>query len=321
MMDPTDTQFGQLTGAKVGSRVHQGVNVTTETVLDNGAHTREPLRQVPVTMVQVIEPSKGWLAINWAELWQYRELLYFLIWRDVKVRYKQTLLGAAWAVLQPVMTMIVFTIFFGRLAGLSSKTGGVPYPIFSYAALLPWTFFANSVGNSGNSLVGSTNLITKVYFPRLVIPLASVGAGLVDLGISFLVLLGMMLYYSTPLSWQLALVPALLLGTVLVATGVGTLLSALTVTYRDFRYVVPFMMQIWMFVTPVTYPSSLVPAKWRWLLALNPMGGFIEGFRGAFLARPLDWPQMSLSMVFALLLFLAGGAYFRKVERRFADVI
>ncbi len=269
----------------------------------------------------VIEPPSGWIAINWSEIWRYRELLYFLTWRDVKIRYKQTALGAAWAILQPVMTMIVFSLFFGKLAGLGDKTGGVPYPIYVYAGLLPWTFFANSIGNCGNSLVGSSNLITKVYFPRLIIPIAAVGAGLVDLAVSFTVLLGLMVYYGIAPSAQILFVPLFLAGTVLCATGVGTLLSALTVAYRDFRYVVPFMVQLWMFITPVIYPSSVVPEQYRWLLALNPMSGLIEGFRAAFLNRPLDWPHIGVSLCIALLAFIAGATYFRSVERRFADII
>jgi lipopolysaccharide transport system permease protein len=284
-----------------------------------GAEPQNSLTVEP--MVQVIRPRTGWSGVDWPELWRYRELLYFLTWRDVKIRYKQTVLGAAWAILQPLMSMVVFSLFFGRLAGLDHRTGGVPYPIYIYAGLLPWTFFANSNTNSGNSLVGNSNLITKVYFPRLIIPLAAVGAGLADLAVSFLVLIGMMLYYGTGFSWQLLLVPVFLVGTVLTATGVGTLLAALTVAYRDFRYVVPFMVQIWMFVTPVIYPSSIVPIKWRWLLALNPMAGLIDGFRGAFLARPLPWPQVGLSLALSVIVFLSGAAYFRKVERQFADII
>lgn len=219
------------------------------------------------------------------------------------------------------MTMVVFALFFGRLAGLGQKTGGIPYPIYVYAGLLPWTFFANAIGSSGSSLVGSSNLITKVYFPRLVIPLAAVGAGLVDLAVSFTVLLALMLYYRTPLSWQLMTAPLFLAGTVLVATGIGSLLSALTVSYRDFQYVVPFMIQLWLFVTPVIYPPSIVPEKWRWLLFVNPMAGLIEGFRAAFLARPLDWPHVGISLLVAAALFLAGTTYFQQVENRFADVI
>ena len=268
----------------------------------------------------VIEPPRGWVGINWAEIWRYRELLYFLTWRDVKVRYKQTVLGAAWAVLQPFMQMVVFSIFFGKMAGMAKQTD-VPYPIFAYSGLLPWTFFANAISNSGNSLVGSSNLITKVYFPRLVIPLASVGAGLLDFAISSGVLLALMAYYGIPITWQLLLVPLFLAGTILAATGVGTLLSALTVAYRDFRYVVPFMVQLWLFVTPVIYPTKMVPPAWRWVLSLNPMAGLIDGFRGAFLGRALEWPTIAISLAVSILVFLGGAAYFRAVERRFADII
>jgi lipopolysaccharide transport system permease protein len=300
-----------------------GADVAENTLIEPVRIPAEVERQsVPLSpVVQVIEPPRGWVGINWREIWRYRELLYFLTWRDVKVRYKQTVLGAAWAILQPFMTMVVFSIFFGRLAGLGAKTGGVPYPIYVFAGLLPWTFFANAIAGSGKSLVGSANLITKVYFPRLVIPLAAVGAGLVDLGVSFAVLLALMVYYGTTLSWQLALVPLFLVGTILAAAGVGSLLSALTVAYRDFQYVVPFMVQLWMFVTPVIYPPSIVPVRWRWLLSLNPMSGLIDGFRSSFLARPLDWPSITLSLLVAALLFLAGTAYFRRVEHRFADII
>jgi lipopolysaccharide transport system permease protein len=295
--------------------------MSEEALIEVRAPSSSPAPQAADAPAQVIEPPRGWVGINWSEIWRYRELLYFLTWRDVKVRYKQTALGAAWAILQPFMTMVVFSIFFGRLAGLNQKTGGVPYPIYVFAGLLPWTFFANAIGTSGSSLVGSSNLITKVYFPRLIIPLAAVGAGLVDLAVSFVVLLVLMLYYGTVLSWQLALVPLFLLGTILVATGVGSLLSALTVAYRDFQYVVPFMVQLWLFATPVIYPSSIVPGRWRWLLCLNPMAGLIDGLRSAFLARPLDWPHLGLSLATAVLLFLAGAAYFRRFELHFADII
>jgi lipopolysaccharide transport system permease protein len=272
-------------------------------------------------VLQVIEPARGRIGINWSELWHHRELLYFLTWRDVKIRYKQTVLGAAWAVLQPLMTMIVFSLIFGRLAGLGAKTGGTPYPVYVYTGLLPWTFFANAIANSGNSLIGSSNLITKVYFPRLIIPLAAVGAGLMDFAISLVVLFALMGFYGTAISWQVLFLPLFLAGTLVAATGVGALLSALTVAYRDFQYVVPFLVQLWLFVTPVIYPSSLVPQQWRWLLSLNPMAGLIDGFRAAFLGRPLEWPHVGLSLLVAGLLFVGGAAYFRKVERRFADVI
>ena len=269
----------------------------------------------------VIEARPGWMAIDWKEIWRYRELLYFLTWRDVKIRYKQTVLGGAWAILQPFLTMIIFSLFFGRLAGLGQKTGGIPYPIYVYSGLLAWTFFANAVTNSSNSLVGSAYLITKVYFPRLIIPLAAVAVGLVDFAVSSVVLLGMMVYYGTAITWQLLLVPVFLAATVLTATGVGTFLSALTVSYRDFRYVVPFAIQIWMFVTPVIYPITIVPARWRWLLSLNPMTGLIDGFRSAFLAHRVDWGVVAISATMSFVICVVSLIYFRRVERQFADVI
>lgn len=271
--------------------------------------------------LQVYEPTKGWKGINWAEIWRYRELLYFLAWRDIKVRYKQTVLGAAWAIMQPIMSMVIFTVIFGRFAGMDHKTGGVPYPIYVYSAMLPWTFFANSVGNGGSSVVSSANLISKIYFPRLIIPLAAMGASLVDLAVSGVVLIGMMAYYGTSLSWQIALVPVLLLGTILTAIGVGALLAAFTVSYRDFRFVVPFLIQIWMYITPVMYPASIVPARFRWALVINPMAGLIGGFRAAFLATPLYWGQIAASLGIAVLFFIVGVSYFRHTEERFADVI
>lgn len=275
----------------------------------------------PSDVLLVIEPPRGWIGINWKEIWRYRELLYFLTWRDVKVRYKQTVLGAVWAILQPLLTMLVFTLIFGRLAGLAQKTGGIPYPIFVFAALMPWLFFASALTQSSASLVASSNLITKVYFPRLIIPLAAAGAGLVDLAISSVVLVALMIFYGVALSWQLLLLPLFLLGTLLAATGVGALLSALTVAYRDFQYVVPFMVQLWLFGSPVMYPSGLVPAKWRAVYFLNPMAGLIDGFRAAFLNQPLHWGHIGLSLAISAALFVAGSAYFRRVERRFADII
>lgn len=269
----------------------------------------------------IIKAQDNVAKIPWNELWRYRELLYFLIWRDVKIRYKQTVLGALWAILQPLLTMLIFTLFFGKLAGMASKTGGAPYPIYVYAGLLPWTFFANAVTNSSNSLVGSVNLITKIYFPRLIMPVASVIAGLVDLALSFLVLLVMMAYYHTPLGWQIITIPLLTIGVVLIAIGVGSLLSALTVAYRDFRYIVPFMIQIWMFITPVIYPLSVVPAKWRMVMMINPIAGYIEGIRNAVLNRPIAWEHVLISSVVAGLILITGCIYFRKVERRFADII
>jgi lipopolysaccharide transport system permease protein len=269
--------------------------------------------------VTIIEPRRGWHMLDWRELWAFRELLWALTARDIKVRYKQTLLGAGWAVLRPVITMVIFSVVFGRLAKMPSDD--FPYPVFVYAALLPWTFFASAIGASGASLVGSSPLVSKVYFPRLIIPLSSIGAGLVDLIVSTGVLLLMMLWYGVGWTWNLLAAPVLLLFVVFTALGVGTLLSALTVAYRDFTHLTPFLVQIWMFVTPVIFPVSLVPEKWQWLLYLNPMTGLVEGFRSAFLGRPFDLAGLAASIAIAAALFLAGVAYFERVERRFADII
>ncbi len=269
--------------------------------------------------VTVIEASRGWRALDLRELWAYRELLWVLTERDIKVRYKQTVLGAAWAVIQPVMLMVVFSIFFGRLAGMPSD--GFPYPIFAYCALLPWTFFANALSSSANSVLGSSNLISKVYFPRLIVPLASIGSWLVDFLIAALILLGLMVYYDVGWTLNLLAVPLLLFGVVVAALGAGTLLSALTVAYRDFRYVIPFLLQFWMFATPVVYPASLVPARWQWLIELNPMTGLIEGFRSAFLGRPFDGMAIAISIGVSIVMLLVAVAYFERVERRFADIV
>lgn len=267
----------------------------------------------------VIQPIKGWRMLDWRELWAYRELLWVLTARDIKVRYKQTVLGAGWAILRPFITMVIFSVVFGQLAKMPSD--GFPYPVFVYAALLPWTFFAASIGTSGGSLVGSSHLVSKVYFPRLIIPLSSVGAGLVDLLISTGILLLMMLYYGVGWSWNLLAAPLLLMAVIFTALGVGTLLSALTVAYRDFTHLTPFMVQIWMYVTPVIFPVSLVPERWQWLLYLNPMTGLVEGFRSAFLGKPFDLQGLGISFAIAIAIFLIGIAYFEKVERRFADII
>lgn len=267
----------------------------------------------------VIEPPKGWHMLDWPELWAYRELLWVLTMRDIKVRYKQTVLGAAWAVIRPFITMVIFSLVFGQLAKMPSD--GFPYPVFVYAGLLPWTFFAGAIGASGNSLVGSAHLVSKVYFPRLIIPLSSVGAGLVDLLVSTGVLLLMMLWYGVGWSFNLLAAPLLLVGVVFISLGVGTLLSALTVAYRDFTHLTPFMVQIWMYITPVIFPVSLVPERWQWLLFINPMTGLVEGFRSAFLGRPFDLQGLSISFAIAIAVFAIGVAYFEKVERRFADII
>jgi lipopolysaccharide transport system permease protein len=272
------------------------------------------------TDILVIRPSRGWLKLNLRELWDYRELLYFLVWRDIKVRYKQTVLGAAWAILQPVMTMIVFSVFFGRLAKVPSD--GIPYPVFAYTALLPWQLFAYALSESANSLVGSQNLIQKVYFPRLVVPISSVLAGLVDFAIAFLVLLGLMAYYGIRPTAAIAVLPFFVILAIATALSVGLWLSVLNVQFRDVRYTIPFLTQFWMFATPVAYPSSLVPERWRPLFGLNPMAGVVEGFRWALLGKstspgPLLW--VSIAAVVALL--IGGLAYFRRMEKTFADVV
>lgn len=269
--------------------------------------------------VTVIEPTTGWRMLDIREIWVYRELFYVLTMRDIKIRYKQTVLGVAWAIIQPVTMMIVFSVIFGNMAKIPSQS--FPYPIFVYAGLLPWLFFANSVTTSSLSLVGSAHLVSKVYFPRLIIPLSSVGVGLVDLVISSVVLLLMMLYYGVAWTANMLAIPLLLAGVIFTALGVGTLLSAVTVAYRDFRYVVPFLVHVWMFASPVIYPSKLVSENWQWLLLSNPMTGFIDGFRSAFLGNPFDFGAIAISLAVAMVIFIWGIAYFEKVERHFADII
>lgn len=275
----------------------------------------------PGEFVRVIAAGAKGGALDWRELWNYRELLAFLAWRDIKVRYRQTALGLSWALLQPLALMAVFGLVFGRLAGLAEKTGGTPYPLFVLAGLLPWTFFATAVGASGNSLVGSAQLVTKVYFPRLIIPLATVAVGLLDLAVSLVLLAALMWYYGVRPGWALLLAPLPLLGVVVVTVGVGALLAALTVAYRDFRFVVPFLIQFWMFVTPVIYPSTLLPERWRLVQAVNPLAGLLDGFRSCVLGLAVDWRSLSLSAGVGLLAIFVGAVYFRSVERRLADVI
>lgn len=267
----------------------------------------------------VIEPTHGWQAIELRDLWRYRELLYFLTWRDIKVRYKQTLLGAAWAVLQPLLTMVVFSVIFGQLAKLPSD--GVPYPIFTFTALLPWQLFAFALTNSSNSLVGSQNLVSKVYFPRLVIPIASVLPALVDFAISFVVLLGMILYYQIGLTPRILVLPLFLLLALATALGVGLWLSALNVEYRDVRYVVPFLTLFWQYATPVAYSSSLIPSQWRLVYGLNPMTGVVEGFRWALLGKGDVGAMLWISVAIIMVLLVSGLAYFKRMEASFADVI
>ena len=267
-----------------------------------------------------IEPSRGWVSLKLHELWEYRELLYFLTWRDIKVRYKQTVLGAAWAIIQPCFTMVVFSLFFGRLAGIPSD--GVPYPIFSFAALVPWTFFANGLNQSSNSLVSSASLITKVYFPRLAVPIATVFSGVVDFALAFFVLLGMMLYYGVIPTVNALWIPLFFLLALTTSLGVGLWLSALNVEFRDVRYVVPFLTQFWMFSTPIAYPSSLLSEPWRTLYGLNPMVGVVEGFRWALLGtNNAPGPIVVASSLAALAILVGGAFYFRRMEKTFADVV
>jgi lipopolysaccharide transport system permease protein len=267
-----------------------------------------------------IQASHGWTSLGLRELWAYRELLYFLTWRDVKVRYKQTALGAAWAIIQPFFTMVVFSLFFGRLARMPSD--GIPYPIFSYAALVPWTFFANALGGATNSLVGSSHLIKKVYFPRLAIPLATVLSEALDFTIAFAVLLVMMLYFRVTPTVHVVWLPLFLLLALTTSLGVGLWLSALNVQFRDVRYVVPFITQFWMFATPIAYPSSLLPERWRTVYALNPMVGVVEGFRWALLGtNTAPGPMIAVSSVAAIGILVSGAFYFRRMEKQFADVV
>lgn len=267
-----------------------------------------------------IQPSTGRVPLELGELWRYRELLYFLVWRDVKVRYKQTVLGVGWAILQPVATMIVFSLFFGGLAGVPSD--GVPYPVFSFAALVPWTFFAQGLLQSANSLVTNQNLITKVWFPRLAIPVSAVLAGAVDFALAFLVLLGLMLFYGITPTAQVVWLPLLLLLALISSMGVGLWLSALNVQFRDVRYLVPFITQLWLFATPIAYPGSLLEEPWRTLYGINPMAGVVEGFRWALLGTDTaPGPMIAVSTAVALALLASGALYFRRTERTFADVV
>jgi lipopolysaccharide transport system permease protein len=267
-----------------------------------------------------IEPPRGWTSLGLRELWQYRELLYFLTWRDIKVRYKQTALGAAWAIIQPLSTMVVFSLFFGRLAKIPSD--GVPYPLFSFAGLVPWTFFANGLTQSANSVVLSQNLITKIYFPRLAVPIATVLSGAVDFVLAFVILLALMMFYGTPLTPHALWVIPLSLLALVTSVGVGFWLAALNVQYRDVRYAVPFLVQLWLFATPIVYPSSLLAEPWRTVYALNPMVGVVEGFRWALLGTATaPGAMLFVSSVAALVVAVGGALYFRRMEQTFADIV
>jgi lipopolysaccharide transport system permease protein len=301
------------------------LNTTTTTA--TGAATTEDTdlnaRRIPQL---VIEPTRGFLSLNLRDIWQYRELFYFLAWRDLKIRYKQTVFGLAWAIFQPFMTMVVFSIFFGKMAKMDSE--GFPYPIFSYAALLPWTFFAAAVGTGSNSLVGSSHLISKVYFPRLIIPTASSVVFMLDFVVAFFIYIGLMVFYGVPPTWTIALVPAFYLLAIIAALGVIYWLSALNVQFRDVKYAVPFFVQLWLFVTPVIYSTAKVTALFEkvglpaWLYGLNPMAGVVEGFRWALLGT--QSPSLSViasSTVVSIFLFISGALFFRRMERTFADVL
>lgn len=275
--------------------------------------------ELPEYPVVTIQPTRSFSLQKIGEIWTYRELLYFLTWRDVKVRYKQTALGATWAILQPLFMMVIFTIFFGRLAGVA--TNGIPYPVFALAALVPWTFFANSVTASANSLVGSANLITKVYFPRLIVPTAAMLAALIDFFLSFVLLAVLMVFYRVVPTTQILLLPVLILLTGAFALAVGIWMSALNVKYRDVRFALPFLIQLWLFVSSVIVPSSAVPQKWRWLLWFNPMSGIIEGYRAALFGVPFDWTSLAIASILTILALLYATFSFSRVERSFADII
>lgn len=287
--------------------------------MSGAATISESAAPAKTALMRIEPPSRFWV-LPLGELWNYRELLYFFVWRDIKIRYKQTAIGAAWAVLQPFLTMLLFSLFFGRLAHIPSQ--GLPYPIFYYSALLPWMYFASALQSATNTIVENQRLITKVYFPRLALPLSAVLSGLVDFGISFLMFVAMVIYYRIHPSLAALWLPVFLLLAVLTALGVGLWLSALNAIYRDVRYVLPFLVQFWMFASPVAYPGSLVPEKWRWLYGLNPMAGVIEGFRWSLSGQ--GEPPSRLIFISAgvvLLVLVSGFAYFQKMETTVADVV
>jgi lipopolysaccharide transport system permease protein len=275
--------------------------------------------ELPEKPLVTIIARKSWAAIDLRDIWSCRELLYFLMWRDIKVRYKQTALGAAWAVIQPLLTMIIFTYFFGKLAKL--PTDGVPYPIFFYTGLLVWTFFSNGVNAGASSLIGNSNLITKIYFPRLIIPTAAIGAGLLDFAIASVLLIALLIYYGFPVTLGYVMLLPLVVLTTLLALGIGIWFSALNVKYRDVRHALPFLIQIWLFVSPVIYPSSLVPDEWRWVIWLNPVTGIIEAFRASLFGRPFHWGALAYSCAFSVVMLVYASYAFRRMERDFAEVI
>lgn len=268
----------------------------------------------------ILEPPRGWFNLRLRELWDFRELLFFLIWRDIKVRYKQTILGIVWAVIQPLMTMVVFSVVFGKLGQLPSN--GIPYPVFTFAALLPWQLFSRALSDASGSLISNQNMVSKIYFPRVFLPAASVLGGLLDFGISFIVLLILMAIYDIPFTWAILTVPLFLVLCLLTALAVGLLLSAFNVRYRDVKYITPFLLQFWMYATPVAYSSSLIPEQWRFLYGFNPMAGVVEGFRWALLSQPISVSSfLPISILAVTLLFLVSIFYFQRMELTFADVV
>ena len=287
-----------------------------ELVKEKAPAVSTELLTLPSSPLVVIEPSRGWIPVNLRDLWNYRDLLTILAMRDIKVRYKQTLLGAAWAVIQPLFTMLIFTFFFGRLAGMPSD--GIPYSVFAYAGLLPWTFFSNAVTQSGNSLVGNSNLITKIYFPRMIIPMASVASGLLDFLIASVLLAVLMFYYDIGLSVNILMIPILIILTALLATGVGMWMSALNVKFRDIRYALPFLVQLGLFASGIITP---IPDNWRWLLIVNPIAGLIDAFRAACFGTPFDWLSLSVSAGVTLAILTYSAVTFRRMEKSFADLL
>jgi lipopolysaccharide transport system permease protein len=267
----------------------------------------------------VIEPRHSIFSFEWREFWRFRELFFMMVWRDVKVRYKQTYLGASWAIFQPFVSMIVFSVFFGALVKVPSDN--IPYPIFVYAGLLPWTFFSNGLNRASMSLLNEVNMISKIYFPRLILPISSFGAGVIDLAISCLLMGGMMIYYNVSIRFSILICPPLIVISFIAALGIGCLLAALTVAFRDIKYISPFLIQIWMYITPVIYPVSVVPQKWRWVLNLNPMTGVIDGCRSAIFGKPINWDSIGLSLIISFAFMAIGLLYFKKSEQQFADII
>ena len=268
----------------------------------------------------IIKPPHSWLNIHVRELWEFRELLYFLVWRDVKIRYKQTLIGAAWAVFQPLLTMLIFSVIFGSL--LKTPTDGIPYPLFSFAALIPWQLFSRALSDSANSLVNNQQMVTKIYFPRLFLPTSSILGGLLDFGISMLVLFCMMFYYQVHLTWAILTIPLFVLLAVMTSLAVGIWLSALNVKYRDVRYVLPFLLQVWLYATPIAYSTKIIPEKWRFIAGLNPMTGVVNGFRWALLGQTSETSTLLMvSIVIIVFLFLSGLIYFQYMEQTFADIV